>query len=244
MAGEQKLTKKEKRELRKQEWQEKAEKEKRNAMLKKWGTIIGVVLVVGLSIVGLVKLAGSSPAPSQSAVNLPPISKNDISEGNAKAKVTLVEYADFQCPACAAYHPLVNQLLSEFNGKIFYVYRMFPLSNIHKNAIISAQAGYAAYKQNKFFEMDDMLYNGQASWQDLSDPSQTFVDYAKKLKLDTDKFQKDMNSDEAKNYVTDSQNQASSAGVNATPTFFVNGVQIANPQSYDEFKKIIQDASR
>lgn len=242
MAEEQKLTKKEKKELRKQEWQEKAEKEKRNAMLKKTGIIVGVVAIILVSILGLIKLSGASNPTS--AINLPPVSKNDITKGDPKAKITLVEYADFQCPACAAYHPLVNQLLSEFNGKIFYVYRMFPLSNVHKNAMISAQAGYAAYKQNKFFEMDDLLYNGQASWEGLSDPSQTFVDYAKKLNLDTDKFQKDMNSDEAKNYVTDSQNQAAGAGINATPTFFVNGAQITNPQSYNDFKKIIQDESR
>ena len=242
MADERKLTKKEKRELKKQEWQEKAEKQKRNAMLKKWGIIIGVVLVVGLSVVGLIKLASAPSSSPQSAINLPPISKNDITEGNPKAKVTLVEYADFQCPACAAYHPLVNQLLSEFNGKIFYVYRMFPLSSIHPNAIISAQAGYAAWKQNKFFQMDDLLFNGQSSWAELSDPKPTFIDYAKKLNLDVNKFQTDITSSEAQSYVADSQNQASNTGINATPTFFVNGAQITNPASYDEFKKIIQDA--
>ena len=234
-----KLTKKEKRELKKQEWQKKAESEKRNAMLKKIGIIIGAVVIVLVSVLGLIKLSGSSN--STSTINLPPISKTDITKGDPKAKVTLIEYADFQCPACGAYHPLINQLLTEFDGKIFYVYRMFPLANIHKNAIISSQAGYAAYKQNKFFDMDDLLYNGQASWEGLADPSQTFVDYAKKLKLDIDKFQKDMTSDEAKNYVADSQNQALNAGINATPTFFVNGRQIQNPASYDEFKKIIQD---
>lgn len=234
-----KLTKKDKRELKKQEWQQKAEAEKRNAMLKKIGIIVAAVAIVVISVLGLIKLSGSSSPTS--TINLPPVSKTDITKGDPKAKVTLVEYADFQCPACAAYHPLVNQLLTEFDGKIFYVYRMFPLPNIHKNAIISAQAGYAAYKQNKFFDMDDLLYNGQNSWKDLTDPSQTFIDYAKQLKLDGDKFQKDMNSDEAKNYVADSQNQALSAGINATPTFFVNGKQIQNPANYEEFKKIIQN---
>jgi protein-disulfide isomerase len=236
-----KLTKKEKRELKKQEWKDKAEKEKRNALYKKVGTIIGVVLVVIVSILGLVKLAGSSDSSSSSGINVPPVSKSDITEGNPKAKVTLIEYADFQCPACAAYHPLINQLLADFNGKIFYVYRMFPLSALHKNALISAQAGYAAYKQGKFFEMDDYLFSKQTEWADLSDPTTAFTDYAKLLKLDTNKFKTDMNSDEAKNYVADSENQASSTGINATPTFFVNGKQIANPANYDEFKKAIQD---
>jgi len=236
-----KLTKKEKRELKKQEWQEKAEKEKRNALYKKVGTTAGVVVIVAISIVGLIKLAGSSGPSSTSVINVPPISKNDITKGNPKSKVTLIEYSDFQCPACAAYHSLVNQLLTDFNGKIYFVYRMFPLSAIHKNAIISAQAGYAAYKQAKFFEMDDYLFNKQTEWAELSDPTTAFTDYAKLLKLDTNKFKADMNSDEAKNYVADSQNQASSIGINATPTFFVNGKQITNPANYDEFKKVIQD---
>ncbi|MCL5435304.1 MAG: DsbA family protein [Patescibacteria group bacterium] len=244
MADEQKLTKKERKELRRQEWQEKAETQKRNALLKKWGIIIGVVLVVGLSVIGLIKLAGSSPSSSSSAINLPPVSKNDITKGDPKAKITLVEYADFQCPACAAYHPLVKQLLSEFGDKIYFAYRFFPLTSIHKNALISAQAAYAAKLQGKFFEMHDMLFETQASWAQSDSAADTFVAYAKKLGLDTDKFQKDMTSDETKNYVADSQNQASSIGINATPTFFVNGVQIANPRSYDDFKKIIQDASR
>lgn len=241
MADEHKLTKKEKKELRKQEWQQKAESAKRNALYKKAGIIIGTVLVVVISIVGLVKLAGSSGPSSSSGISVPPVSKSDITKGDPKSKVTLIEYADFQCPACAAYHPLVNQLLADFNGKVFYVYRMFPLPTLHKNALISSQAGYAAYKQGKFFQMDDYLFNKQTEWADLSDPTTSFTDYAKLLKLDVNKFTTDMNSDEAKNYVADSENQATSAGVNATPTFFVNGRQITNPASYDEFKKIIQD---
>lgn len=236
-----KLTKKEKRELKKQEWQEKAEREERNTLYKKVGITTGVVLIVVISIVGLIKLAGSSGPSSSSGINVPPISKSDITKGNPKSKVTLIEYSDFQCPACAAYHPLVNQLLTDFNGKIYFVYRMFPLSSLHKNALISAQAGYAAHKQGKFFEMDDYLFNKQTEWAELSDPTTAFTDYAKLLKLDTNKFKADMNSDEAKNYVADSQNQASSIGINATPTFFVNGKQITNPANYDEFKKVIQD---
>lgn len=236
-----KLTKKEKKELKKAEWQQKIDSEKKKALYKKVGIVVGVILVVVISIFGLIQLA-NSPTSVNSGINVPPPNKNDISEGNPKAKVTLIEYADFQCPACGAYHPLVNQLLTDFNGQIYYVYRMFPLTNIHQNAFVSAQAGYAAWKQGKFFQMDDYLYNGQASWESLSDPKPTFIDYAKKLNLDINKFETDMNSDASKNYVQDSENQALSLGINATPTFFVNGVQIQNPASYDQFKQIIQNA--
>jgi len=241
VADEQKLTKKAKRELKKQEWQEKAEREEKKALFKKIGTIVGVVFIVIISIVGLIKLAGSSGSSSSLGINVPPISKSDITKGSSKAKVALIEYSDFQCPACATYYPLVKQLLVEFGDKIYFTYRFFPLTSIHKNAMISSQAAYAANLQGKFWEMHDLLFQTQTSWAQTGNAADTFVEYAKRLGLDSDKFKRDMNSNEAKNYVASSQNQATAIGINSTPTFFVNGRQIANPRSYDDFKKIIQD---
>lgn len=239
--AEEKLTKDEKKQLRKLEWQEKAKLEERNAKIKKysiWASVVGVIVLV---IVGLVMLVSAPSTPSNEIANVAPVSEKDITNGENKAKVTLIEYSDFQCPACAAYHPIVTQLLTEYKGKIYFVYRMFPLTNIHPNAKISSQAAYAAYKQNKFFEMGDLLFSNQKDWQAESDPRGIFMDYAKSLKLDAKKFQDDMNSDEAKKYVEDSENQAQSEGMNQTPTFVVNGVKIKNPAGYEEFKKIIDN---
>lgn len=241
MENPQKLTKKEKKELRKLEWEEKAKKEVRNETIKKYSIWAGVIAAIILGIGGLVMLVNSSSTPSSQTVTIAPVSDKDITRGDLKSKVTLIEYADFQCPACASYDPVVNQLLEEYKDKILYVYRMFPLTNIHPNAHISAQAAYAAYKQDKFFEMDDMLYENQGDWSNISDPTSIFVGYAKDLGLDLDKFQKDLKSDEAKNYVNDSENRAVSDGINSTPTFIVNGVKITNPNGYEEFKKIIDD---
>ncbi len=241
MENAQRLTKKEKRELKKQEWQEKAEREKRNALYKKVGIIVGAVLVVVISIAGLIKLAGSPGSSSSLGIKAPPISKSDITKGSSKAKVALIEYSDFQCPACAAYYPLIKQLFSDFGDKIYFAYRFFPLTSIHKNAMIASQAAYAANLQGKFWEMHDLLFQTQTSWAQTDSAAETFVAYAKKLGLDIDKFEKDMNSNEAKNYVANSQNQATAIGINSTPTFFVNGRQLINPRGYDEFKKIIGD---
>lgn len=236
-----KLTKKEKKELRKMEWQEKAKTQGRNAKIKKfsiWGGIILAFLVVGFVLLQVV----TAPTQSIQTINIAPVSARDISEGNPKAKVTLIEYADFQCPACAAYHPIVNQILSNYGNKIFYIYRIFPLSSVHQNAIISAQAAYAAYKQNAFFTYDDQLYAKQTEWADLQDPKTVFVDYAALLKLDTIRFKNDMLSNEAQKYVQDSENEALSEGINQTPTFFINGNVIQNPTGYDDFKKLIDAA--
>lgn len=242
MPENQKLTKKEKKELRKLEWQEKAKKELRNQTIKKYSMWVGAVTAIVLGIGGLVMLVNSSSSTSSNQkVSIAPVSKKDITKGNLKAKVTVIEYADFQCPACAIYNPIVNQILVEYSDKILYVYRMFPLTNIHPNAHISAQAAYAAYKQGKFFEIKDLLFENQTEWDKSSDPTGIFNDYAKELKLDLAKFQKDLKSQEAKNYVNDSENKALSEGMNSTPTFIVNGVKIQNPQGYDEFKKLIDN---
>lgn len=241
MSEEHKLTKKEKKELRKLEWQEKAKTESRNAKIKKfsiWGSVILVFLVV---IFVLVQVVTTPTQPTQT-INIAPLSARDISTGNPKSKVALIEYADFQCPACAAYHSVVNQILSNYGNKIFYVYRMFPLTNAHPNAIISAQAAYAAYKQGAFFKYDDLLYNKQNDWATLQDPKTALVDYATLLKLNTVKFKADMLSSEAQKYVQDSTNEALSEGINQTPTFFINGNLIQNPNSYDDFKKLIDAA--
>lgn len=236
-----KLTKKEKKELRKLEWQEKAKKEARDGKIKKfsiWGGIILGFLVVAFVLVQVV----TAPTQPTQTINIAPVSQRDISTGNPKAKVTLIEYADFQCPACAAYHPVVNQILSNYGNKIFYVYRMFPLVNAHPNAIVSAQAAYAAYKQDAFFKYDDLLYNKQTEWATLQDPKTTFTDYATLLKLDATKFKTDMISNETQKYVQDSESEALSEGISSTPSFFINGNLIQNPTSYDDFKKLIDAA--
>lgn len=242
MPEDQKLTKKEKKELRKLEWQEKAKLEQRNAQIKKYSIWAGAIALIVLIIAGLIMLVSSpSSIGTNQTANVAPVSAKDITNGQNKAKVTLIEYSDFQCPACAAYHPLIKQLLTEYEGKIYFVYRIFPLTRIHPNAKISSRAAYAAYKQNKFFEMSDLLFNGQKDWSNESDPSGIFIDYAESLELDAKKFEDDMNSNEAKNYVDAAENQATSEGINSTPTFILNGVKIKNPAGYDEFKKLIEN---
>ena len=236
-----KPTKKERKEQKKIEYQEVLKKQKMNDMLKKaaiWG---GAALILIASVWGLILLSNSTSNSKPDVITAPPISKDDITIGSQSAKVSLVEYSDFQCPACAAYNPLVGQILTEFNGKIIYVYRFFPLSQTHKNALVSAQAAYAAHKQGKFKEMNDMLFNTQNDWAEKDNPQDIFTEYARKIELDIDKFKKDMDSDEAKNKIQKDTNQGTDIGVNSTPTFFLNNNKIENPGTYDNFKKLIEN---
>jgi protein-disulfide isomerase len=236
-----KLTKDEKKALRKLEWQEKAKTEARNAKIKKIATWTGVAAVI-LVVVFVLFQTVTSSSSSTPNIKIAPISARDITNGNPKAKVTLLEYADFQCPACAAYNPIVSQLLKAYGSKIFYVYRMFPLVNAHPNAFVSAQAGYAAYKQGAFFKYDDILFSKQTEWSDLQDPTVALTDYAASLKLDVNKFKADMNSSQTKKYVQASEDEATNEGINQTPSFFINGNLIQNPVDYAGFKQLIDDA--
>ena len=236
-----KLTKKQKKELRKQEWQEKLKKQEQNRRFKKFGIWAAAAVVLIAAVYGLLQIANSPQISNNSSGKLPQITKEDPTIGTESAKVTLVEYADFQCPACAAYHPMVKQLLTDYNGKIYFVYRYFPLTAIHQNAMISSLAAYAAGQQNKFWEMHDMLFQTQNSWASSPKTREIFIDYAKKLNLDIDKFKTDLESDKGKNFINDTYNKGLAIGVSSTPTFFINGTKIPNPRTYDDFKKLIQD---
>jgi protein-disulfide isomerase len=136
-----------------------------------------------------------------------------------EASITLVEFGDYQCPACVLYHPLVKEVITIFSGKINFVFRNFPLPQ-HKNANISAYAAEAAGLQGKFWEMHDKIYENDKQWADLSDPSEIFIGYAKEFGLNTDKFKNDMNSSEVKSKVTSDTNDGTLIKVNSTPSFF------------------------
>lgn len=148
----------------------------------------------------------------------------DRVKGAESAKVTIIEYSDFECPACAAAAPLIKDLLSEYGNDVRFVYRHFPLPS-HRNSEVAAYAAEAAGEQGKFFEMHDLLFEKQDEWR-AGDPTGKFREYAALLGLDTEKFVVDMNSGEVKSKVAADKASAYGARINATPTFFVNGKSI------------------
>lgn len=238
-----KMTKDEKKAQRKEEWQEQLKQEARKQKMTKAGWIGGGVILIIAAFWAIINFTGSSNSSDQQLIdNMPPITSKDLQTGDLKSKVTLTEYADFQCPACGAYHPMVKQLLQAYNGKIHFVYRTFPLTQAHRNAMISAQNAVAAGKQGKFWEMHDMLFEHQADWAELQDPQKIYDGYAEKLGLNMDQFHSDINADATKKFINNEESEGLAIGVNSTPTFFINGKQIQNPTSYDIFKQDIQDA--
>ncbi len=239
---EERLTKKELREKRRLEFTKQEEAQERTEKVKKIAIWAGVALLLIGSVWGLFKLANKPSLTSSQTeiVKAPPLTQEDITKGNKDAKIVLIEYSDFQCPACGYYYPIAKQLTEEYKDKILFAYRFFPLRQIHQNAMSSSQAAYAAHLQGKFWEMHDMLFESQKDWSESSDAKDIFISYAKKLNLNEEQFKKDMESDEALKVINNQYSAGAQAGINSTPTFFLNGVKIQNPQAYEAFKSLIE----
>lgn len=209
-------------------------------MNKKTALWLGVaVLMVG----SLVIMATSSQRQGTSGGLLASaISATDRVFGTPDATVELIEYADFQCPACKLYHPWLQELKKEFDGKIKFAFRHFPLRNIHQNADPAAQAAEAAGLQGKFWEMHDQIFEHQSDWAKNANAKQLFEGYASKLGLDLQKFKSDLTSEAVLNKINADLAGGLAIGINHTPTFFLNGHEIENPMTYEEFRNAILQA--
>ncbi|MCX7681431.1 MAG: peptidylprolyl isomerase [Anaerolineae bacterium] len=156
---------------------------------------------------------------------LPPVTDADHVYGSANASITLIEYADFQCPGCAAMHTLRTYLEEAYGDDLRYVYRHFPLS-FHPLATIAAEAAEAAGAQGKFWEMHDMLFEHQQEWSQLTDDTvrEKFVEYASELGLDTERFAQELDEHKYLDKVNADTQSAMQANLGGTPTYIVNGV--------------------
>jgi len=166
----------------------------------------------------------------------------DNIKGNTEAKVVVMEYSDFQCPACRSYYFLTKQLMAEFEDDIVFVYRHFPLISIHTNAEFAARAAEAAGKQGKFWEMHDLLFEKQEEWSEESNLETLFENYATLINIDVAQFKIDWQSKEVKDFVKAQRIHALKSGLQGTPTFFINGEKIQNPTSFEAFRVIIKNA--
>ena len=235
---EDKLTKKEKRKLAKEEKQKEQQRQDLTGKAQKYATWLIVAAIVGFLGYKFVKfLTAPLPQTTQTKVEA---TENDHILGDKQAKAVLIEYGDFQCPACKSYYPVVKQLSQDYQEGLEIVYRNMPLASIHKNALNAAAAAEAASLQDKYWEMHDSLFEYQDDWAELSDPKDKFVEYAKEIGLDTDKFVSDYESKEIRDKVDSDMQSALALGINSTPTFFLNGSKVS-PRSLEEFKSLIDE---
>lgn len=201
------------------------------------GIIIGTIAIV---IAGILILSRSAAPVSVNTSLLVRADSNKIATGSGT--ITMVEFGDFQCPACGVYYPVVKQVISDFHNQMTYVFRNFPLDTVHANAHIAAQAAEAAGKQNKYWEMHDMLYEKQSDWADKNNAKDIFSGYAQTLGLSVDQFKKDIDSSEVTAKVQEDVDDANALGISQTPTFFIDGQKIDNPASLADFEALVRGA--
>lgn len=168
------------------------------------------------------------------------LAADDHLSGDPAAPVVLIEYLDFQCPPCQTQHTFVKELAQDLAGDLLVVRRHLPLTNIHANAFAAAIASEAAGRQGMFDEMADLLFTNQPEWETAADPTSLFETYATQLALDLDQFRDDTADPEIEARVTRDMDRATTLGVPGTPTFYLNGQQITNPTTDDDFADLIE----
>lgn len=176
-------------------------------------------------------------APSANSATQATIAPNDYANaspgaqpahilGSSAATVVVEEFADFQCPTCGVKHPEFKQIASIYNNRIKFVFRHFPLTQMHPKAYDAAVAAEAAGLQNKFWDMQNLLFVKQAEWSASTDHRKLFSDYAQQIGLDTSKFQADMLGLPAKQRVDADLQRARSLKVSSTPSLYINGIPV------------------
>ena len=202
--------------------------------MNKTSWIIFTVITVGLLAL-LVTLSGSSRI-NVSKVDANVIQTANSQDGNiaehvsgkAGSKVTLIEYGDFQCPACGTAYPRIKLITEQYKNQLQFVFRNFPLGEIHPNGKAAAGVVESAGLQGKYWEMIDKIYKSQSDWSDLTGNDRTnfFEGYASDLGLNLAKFRTDLASKSVGDKINYDYALGLKIGVNATPTFYLNGVKL------------------
>ncbi len=167
-----------------------------------------------------VSVTEPTPLPHASPTATIPIEKPNV---KVSSPVVLEEYGDYQCPPCGMLYPVLKDIEHEYGKQLQIVFHHLPLTKIHKNAMNAARAAEAARNQGKFWEMHDRLYRNQNSWKDLDDPRPVFIQYARELGLNADRFTRDLDSPEVEQRITSDMQKATSLGINGTPTVLIDG---------------------
>ncbi|HEY0005609.1 MAG TPA: thioredoxin domain-containing protein [Pyrinomonadaceae bacterium] len=182
---------------------------------------------------GLPNAASPSPSDSAASSSSPVAARSPAAganpphfRGGEKASVTLEEFGDFQCPPCGLLDPELRKLEAEFGTRLRVIFRNFPLTKMHKNALDAARAAEAAGVQGKYWEMHDMLYDKQNEWSVMPDARPTLAGFAARLGLDVERYTRDMDSRQVETRIINDITRGDSMGVKGTPTLFINGREI------------------
>lgn len=162
-------------------------------------------------------------------------------KGSKDAKVKVVEFADFQCPACAQAQGSMGKLWEDYkdNPNVAFIFRNFPLDQLHRNARVAAEFAEAAGEQGKFWELVPLVYATQNQWGTSTDPFPILASQAKTLGLDIDKIKASVDQRKFKDVIEEDRKDGEAAGVKGTPAIFINGVK-SDSYQYDKLKEQIE----
>lgn len=208
-----------------------------NTMTNEAKVLTGIVVATVALVIGAVFFLSQPEKPV--VIDPSKLIKSDSNKiATDSARVTIVEFGDYECPACGLAFPGLKQALAEYPNDVNFVYRHYPLMQ-HPNAQIAGRAAEAAGMQGKYWEMHNILFEKQEEWSKGGDALGAFKGYAGSLGLDVEKFAADMESDYAKNKVSGDLADGLSLGVNSTPSFFINNELHKGGYGYQDFKNAI-----
>ncbi|KKQ45169.1 MAG: Peptidyl-prolyl cis-trans isomerase B [Candidatus Woesebacteria bacterium GW2011_GWA1_37_8] len=231
------LSRKERRKLLREQKKSEKQNQKVFVNLKKLFITLFGCLVIGFFGFKVYKWA-TAPVPTVSGVSVE-AKDDDWIKGNKDASITLIEYSDFQCPACKTYAPMIKKLSEEYKDNIKVVYRHYPLPQ-HKNAKAAAYGAEAAGKQGKFWEMHDLLFEKQEEWSNEGDITEKLSIFAESLGLNKDEWRADYESQEVKDAVNADVTLANMINLSSTPTFLLNGEKITI-RNYEDIKSKVEE---
>ncbi|MDD2807416.1 MAG: thioredoxin domain-containing protein [Patescibacteria group bacterium] len=223
---------------------------------KWWGVVILLLLFVvsitvaagGIYVFKLVSLLRSgqltpqelfvaSPSDSQLSLATSLVTSDDPSHGPKDSKVVVVEFLDFQCSYCLEAEPVIRQILKDYGDKILFQYRDFPITDIHPQALMAAEAAECAHEQGKFWEMRDKIFEDQANINEA-----VLKTYAVQIGLNSVQFGNCLATEKYRSEIEQDLTDGYAAGVKATPTFFINGARLDGAVPLNTFEKIITAA--
>ena len=195
--------------------------------MKKLQISLGIILVLALAVVGAQKFV---MAPKKVVID-PQTSR---AKGNPQARVKIVEYVDFQCPACAYGLKFLKTFFEQHPNDLYIQVRYFPLTNMHRHAMVSALYSECAARQGKFWPLDDVMIPQQSQWEQLINPEPVFQSMATQVGIDPNQLNTCLASEDARKVINDEKSVGQSLGIRSTPTYFINGTMVVGVKSLQD----------
>lgn len=211
-----------------------------NSEAKKFSIIAGfAIIVIAAGVVLMLRSSSGTPSAPGAPADPALLTRiNSSQTGPATAPVTLVEFGDYECPACAAAFPILKPILDSYGLKLNFVFRHFPLP-MHNSAPLAAEAAEAAGSQGKYWQMHELLYTRQQEWAEKPNAFDVMVGYAQQLGLNVDQFRQDVQSNKFADKISGDMKDGQTLGINATPTFYVNGKQIVGVPKDGDLRSMV-----